>query len=543
MSEMNYANQEVTDFSIEFTLMHIARCEKVFHAARLHLKPAHFSKLGESTYRVVWSAILDYYERNQELPSYHALSTRVLNVVTTAPTPGTADMQDAAVEDARDLVEWMYDKTKYPDNDLTPDEALETLREILLDRETGEAIRNAVLHSGGKHIHDLPKLLERQQRKVEEISAIGRAEDDDTTIPDNWDEVIRPRWPTGVPFIDRIMEGGCEAGDCNVIIGPTGGGKTTTSMQIACSMARLQTTYALPNSEIEPGLVVFIGYEDGKRMMQIRAGSCAAYVLKNRLRSSRESGLKLSTVGNLEPYEQIMYAGTPTTIERLGEQERLEEVKPWLNKYLALVDYHDPRNGGRGHVTEIRQKLTALQQKRGLPIRAVFIDWAGEMIRNYLMAEYGKVESSTMALELAGLIHRCKSEIAAPFNTTVWVAHQMAGRFTGMPPARKPHHSEAQWCTSFADNAWFAFCLGNKDAEHGVCQFVASKTRHGESGAPVLLKINGAFCRMEDVSDKFKPDHAGLRLLPRDDVDRIQAVAPVKRPRRQRVDDDLEMGI
>ena len=235
-----------------------------------------------------------------------------------------------------------------------------------------------------------------------------------------------------------------------------------------------------------------------------------------------------------------MYAAAPNTIERLGEQERLEEIKPWMNKYLALVDYHDPKNGGRGHVTEVRQKLAALQQKRGLPIRAVFLDWAGEMIHNYLMATYGKVEPGSLALELTGLIGRCKTELAVPFNCTVWVSHQVAGRFTSLPPARRPHHSEAQWCTSFADRAWFAFCLGNKDIEHSVCQFVASKTRHGESGPPALLKINGAFCRMDDVSDKFKPDHAGLRLLPKDDVDRIATAPPPPRRngRRQNVEGD-----
>jgi hypothetical protein len=540
MPDMNYANGEVTDFVIEFFLMHAARCEKVFQAARMHLKPEHFSKIGESTYQTVWAALLDYYERQLELPDYHALSMRILNAIASTPS----NVTDTAMVDAHSLVEWMYDKEKYPDEELSPNEALETLREILLDRETGDAIRNAVLHAGGRHIHDLPKLLEKQQRRVEEINSIGRADDDDSTIPDNWDEVIRPRLPTGVSFVDRIMEGGCEAGDCNVILGPAGGGKTTLSMQLACSIARLQTTYTGPNSPIEPGLVVFVGYEDGKRMMQIRAGSCAAHVLKNRLRSQIEAGGKLSTSGNLEQYEQIMYAGTPNTIERLGEQERLEEIKPWMNKYLALVDYHDPKNGGRGHITEIRQKLAALQQKRGLPIRAVFVDWAGVLVRNYLLASYGKVESSTMSLELAGVLHRCKSELAAPFGTTVWISHQVAGRHTGRPPATRPHHSEAQWCTSFADYAWFAFCLGNKDEEHNVCQFVASKTRHGESGPPVLLKINGAFCRMEDVSDKFKPDHAGLRLLPRDDVDRLQAAPLPRRARsRQRVDDDLDSEI
>ena len=45
---------------------------------------------------------------------------------------------------------------------------------------------------------------------------------------------------------------------------------------------------------------------------------------------------------------------------------------------------------------------------------------------------------------------------------------------------------------------------------------------------------------MDDVSDKFKPDHAGLRLLPKDDVDRVQVAPTARRGRRPRVDDDIE---
>jgi hypothetical protein len=60
----------------------------------------------------------------------------------------------------------------------------------------------------------------------------------------------------------------------------------------------------------------------------------------------------------------------------------------------------------------------------------------------------------------------------------------------------------------------------------------------------VILKVDGAFCQMVDVSDKFKPDTGGHRLLPKDDVDRIPvSVATVRRPKKARVDVDLECEI
>jgi hypothetical protein len=77
------AEVPITDFTIEFTLMHLLRCEEVFRAARGVFEPEHLSTAGETPHREIWRATLDYHENYGRLPSHSAISAMVLSRVET----------------------------------------------------------------------------------------------------------------------------------------------------------------------------------------------------------------------------------------------------------------------------------------------------------------------------------------------------------------------------------------------------------------------------------------------------------------------------
>jgi len=489
-------NRSIDEHDLDFLFAHMLHCEEVFQAARSWLKPEHFSKAGEQGYRAMWRAMTEFYEKFDKLPAYPSLSKDTITLMEKMPvmTTEAIDMADAVCQQ-------YFDPALWPPDGLCPEAAMEILREVLVDRGPGASIRTAVEDARGNAVYNLPKIVAEARERIEMIQSIGRAQQDNK-IPESFAQVGGEQWPTGLAFIDNMMEGGSEPGDCNVIIGGTGGGKTTLSMQMAVEIARLNDMYET-TGEREPGLVVFISYEDGLRMMQIRAMSCAASVDKDTLRFLRDDS-ELSTTGNLKDYEERMYRGTQ--LERLGEAERMAEARPWLNRFIEFVDFNDGGEGGSGGIAEVRQRLMAIERKREMPIRAVFLDWAGQMVRNQLLAERGVVEGSNMALELGGLLGMAKREIATPMNCVVWVPHQLKGNLTKRSPGTAPHHSEAEWCASFANNAWYAFCIGKKDEKHNVCQIVASKTRHAGPVPPTFCKVKGDLCRLDDVSDDYTFD-------------------------------------
>lgn len=516
---------ELLQIRVEYLLMHIVRHRGTFDLAYDQLDPDMFSKPSEMPYRHIWRCTKEYYDKHGELPNYEALSVAALEAVGEDPITCMDDKVGQGLIDATlDILTWIFDPERL--DQITPSAARDILQDILISRGPEHEIRRAIQASSGKSIRNLPAIVSKMQRRIEDIQSLGAVEESVSIVPETWDQIVVPKMATGVEWVDRIMEGGGEPGNCNVIIGPTGGGKTTTAMQLAVSTARLQHQIATRRKEGEPGSVVFVSYEDDLRMLQIRANSYGAEVLKNRLRD-KKPGEQLSTVGNLEPYEQAMYANDGTSAsEQLGECERLEQAKPWLSKYLHPVDHHDPAKGGRGGIPEVKAKLTALQDKTGMPIKMVVLDWAGNLVSNQLQGQDGSVDGSKMSLHLQNLVNIAKHELAAPFGCTVWIPHQLTGRVNKLSPAYFPHHSDSQWCSTFADHAWYAFVLGTKDKEHSVCQFGATKTRHGETPAPVILKIDGAFCRMVDVSQHFQIDKITGRLSPATDANKFYEPGP-----------------
>jgi hypothetical protein len=210
-----------------------------------------------------------------------------------------------------------------------------------------------------------------------------------------------------------------------------------------------------------------------------------------------------------------MYAGSHE-IRVMGERERLDHVKAALNACMLGVDFSMSQTalGGEGGIPEIRSTLEMIQETRQRKVGMCVIDWAGTCVRRTLRTQGNNVDRQ--AAELGAFIQDVRSTIAGPMGCATWVVHQLNGQANKRPPSHIPTHADAEWCASFAVNAWFALCLGTKDQESNSCLLAATKTRRGAGSPAILCHINGAFGELVPGNGTLRIDPHTHRIVPTD---------------------------
>ena len=93
--------------------------------------------------------------------------------------------------------------------------------------------------------------------------------------------------------------------------------------------------------------------------------------------------------------------------------------------------------------------------------------------------------------------------------------HQLTGQANKKGPTARMNHAEAEGCSSFAVNAWFAFCLGNKDQSTNTCLLAATKTRRGEGKDAVVCKNDCSNGRLLDADKYYEACSLSGGIVPR----------------------------
>ena len=147
----NIANQndhvQITNYTIEYVLKHLATYEEVFTVAFGLLEPVHFCKPGESIYRIVWDHIIRYHDEFGKLPDYEVLSARVQSE---PPVPGMLALAEIDQQNRDDVIRWIYNRA--PDLPLPPEDAAHPrhddvpqakawLKALLLDRAAWDRLK------------------------------------------------------------------------------------------------------------------------------------------------------------------------------------------------------------------------------------------------------------------------------------------------------------------------------------------------------------------------------------------------------------------
>lgn len=512
----------------EFVLAHILRLPILFQEAKAILKPSHFD-FTDSHYATVWQAALNVADKNAgSLPVDGArirIELEAKSLIETGQFPVDPNTETQLFSEDG-FFKWAYD---LPFDWLSEIDGRSLLSFFLEERLVIAPFKQLSVDLGEHIPTDIAALFKNIQDSYLRVKSVG-SNPVESAFPDEWSPKPLLKYPTNVPFLDSAMGGGQAPGEMFTLVGSTGAGKTSLGIQIATQGSLLQHVLC-PE---DPGCWFFFTYESPVDPdIRSRVWSHAAGIHRDTLETMRSFD-DLSKADSLKSYEvEKYYEQINAGIKPAGEYERLMAVKDRLSKNLFLVDMSgsNPENpkvgcGGPEEIATILKKFAA----SGKRITGFVIDYAGIAVDRF-MQDKG-LSDEYKRHYLARYVDNCRRNIAAPFNASGWVLHQLSGAANTKSATTKQHHADAAECKTFSDNAWFAFSLGTKDQQTSTCRISCTKTRRsaGDTKERIIF-IDGAFCTMLPGDKDYVMDIKSKRIIPRDMSEKIMSGISVKKPK------------
>jgi replicative DNA helicase len=231
------SEKNTIDFTIEYVLMHVARCEDVYHVAVELLEPEHLCYPGEGAHRMIWAQIRSLHERYGSLPTYAALSAAVLNEL---QNPLSTLVEEYSAADA--ILRWIFDRETNPDSELRPQQAIDDLRGLLIDRAVAHRLSKQFENvSRNPHIAEV---VESAYETLQQIKTVCQPQavpvlGDDLAAYQERLERHRGRpmigLRTGMPLLDERL---CGVRGCMLLGAAPGMGKSVFCLQTAVGVCR-----------------------------------------------------------------------------------------------------------------------------------------------------------------------------------------------------------------------------------------------------------------------------------------------------------------
>lgn len=275
--------------------------------------------------------------------------------------------------------------------------------------------------------------------------------------------VEKPRTPTGVAIIDKILAGGIAVSEHTGILGPSGGGKTILANMLQCNLAIRRFNTLLIQTE------------------QPISGDIAIRMYSYMLGVAKDTFLG-------KGYKDI----DPAIIKRLKE---LEPV--W--KRMRCISTADKVARTKKATGEIIAMIEEVMEAGFMP-NFIILDWLGKLVTQFMRS--GSSEQA---------FHERAEELKADLNSfgrandiSIIYLHQTDTIAQHREPAYKPTKNDADKYRSFANDLEACICLGTAtkfDDGLQVAWLGADKARNMQSGRYVMAKIDGARVRITECED------------------------------------------
>lgn len=420
------------------------------------IRPEFFNVAKMRGVVLVVRLLKECYAKTGSVPGYHTFRALVASELEDIENLNDKDEEELSL--ALSVVDYIYNADiNISGNDL---QFVQTLFDKVVTEYYQYKLQNDLSRTSYGEFERLLSSAYEEYRNTVNISTYPEA-----NIPENLIEYFsrRNRRSTGISFLDRAMGGGTEPGEVYTVLGPTGAGKTLLGLQITYSGAIEFVSDADVN--------VYYTYELALPAVISRVVSMVSQIPIDRLAAIYSNPGEMYNVGDRDEFDRIGRAVT------------------FLNRRCLFRDFSgahvDGRIFGSGGIGEVVSDLEAITQA-GRTVRTVVIDWALAMIRREIMNR-SKNEDKVVSY-LATMVQSLANEVARRFNCNVWILHQLSPEASKKSLKSIPDHTDAEWCKSFANYAWYSFALSKEDQNTGLQYVACTKSRRSRLVAPTVVK-------------------------------------------------------
>lgn len=449
-------------------LANLVRTPMVIHKALNTLRPEDFDP-SEEPLALIWAISRDFFRQtNQTIPKPYLLaelSNRPLGEMGEIRPDGTPTEKRRLL---LDVIESIYETIT--DADLVPQFALSYLQEWLDER----CVASIDLSS-----NNVPDLILSMNREYARTRVTASAAADMFNVEsDSVETIDSPRIPTGFRALDELTAGGLKASEMLGVLAPTGGGKTTFSIQLS-------------NSYVSTGRHVIYGsYEQSPIEIRDRVWACGARVPIKSI-----EGKRFRRPGK-EPLAVDMHPDI---------QAKVSEIAPSLQTYFHLFDMRGPQAGFGG--AEELENVIRDEINQGRPPSLLVVDWMGLLASNYAdrLMTTGKRRDINLHEVMNQLFAKFVS-IKSTYHVNILILQQLSGASAGKSAGSRRTGSDAASCRSFANLLDSCIIIDNIAVkEIGLTSFAQVK---GRNDGPSKVNV-----RLDPQTNSFNlTDHRQLSM-------------------------------
>jgi hypothetical protein len=147
------------------------------------------------------------------------------------------------------------------------------------------------------------------------------------------------------------------------------------------------------------------------------------------------------------------------------------------------------------------------------------VDYAGIACKRYL-DRLGIQHNAELRHRMGLFPDECKRMLARYFKCPVYMYAQLSGAVAGAAPGVIANRTDTAENKLLLENADFGLTIGNMTPE-GMAVATLQKARRAKYPRNTVIRVNGLFCRIDDVSSEYVFDGKRRRIIPREELSRL----------------------